>query len=142
MRGGSYQVELEFDEAVAAGQEEQTSEAHQLAETEVEKAGSKLSSSAAGVKAVEGLRNMIQRRMYDYNHPHNTKFVLTVSGEDRAGVLAMLGAQIHKHGGNVAEVKQINIADNFALMMAVSIKHEDAHYLNTQFHSMQGKLAC
>ena len=42
----------------------------------------------------------------------------------------------------LAEVKQINIADNFALMMAVSIKHEDAHYLNTQFHSMQGKLAC
>eukprot|EP01047_Picozoa_sp_COSAG01_P053059 COSAG01_NODE_5646_length_4119_cov_7.726119_4_plen_244_part_00 len=125
---GAYAAELDIEDAVAAAGEERT------IHLDEELAGAPTSN--VGTQAVADIRHILQRR-YAYDDPNNTHFVLTVTGEDRAGILSELGTVIHHHGGNVVNAKQISMADEFALMMVVSLRRENAPDLNAHFHSIQ-----
>ena len=56
------------------------------------------------------------------------KAVVTVTGKDKVGIIAMASAECAKHGANIIDISQTVMKDYFAMIMLVDIDG-----LNTDF---------
>lgn len=50
------------------------------------------------------------------------KAVVTVTGRDKVGIIAMASAECAKHGANIVDISQTVLSDYFAMIMMVSIE--------------------
>lgn len=49
------------------------------------------------------------------------KAVVTVTGKDKLGIIAMASAECSKHGANIIDISQTVLQDYFAMIMLVDI---------------------
>ncbi len=49
------------------------------------------------------------------------KAVVTVTGKDKVGIIAMASAECSKHGVNIVDISQTVLGDYFAMIMLVSL---------------------
>ena len=50
------------------------------------------------------------------------KAVVTVTGKDKVGIIAMASAECAKHGANIIDISQTVLNEYFAMIMMVSIE--------------------
>lgn len=50
------------------------------------------------------------------------KAVVTVTGRDKVGIIAMASAECAKHGANIIDISQTVLNEYFAMIMMVSIE--------------------
>ena len=49
------------------------------------------------------------------------KAVVTVTGKDKVGIIAMASAECAKHGANIIDISQTVLSEYFAMIMMVSL---------------------
>ena len=50
------------------------------------------------------------------------KAVVTVTGKDKVGIIAMASAECAKHGANIIDISQTVLGEYFAMIMMVSLE--------------------
>lgn len=50
------------------------------------------------------------------------KAVVTVTGKDKVGIIAMASAECAKHGANIIDISQTVLSEYFAMIMMVSLE--------------------
>ena len=50
------------------------------------------------------------------------KAVITVTGKDKVGIIAMASAECSKYGANIVDISQTVLGEYFAMIMLVSIE--------------------
>ena len=63
------------------------------------------------------------------------KAVVTVTGKDKLGIIAMASAECSKHGANIIDISQTVLQDYFAMIMLV-----DLSALNVSFADFAGQM--
>lgn len=68
------------------------------------------------------------------------RLVLTVIGDDRAGLVSALSAVVTDHGGNWEQSQLAELAGKFAGIVVVSVASESEGELTAALHSLDGLL--
>ncbi len=63
------------------------------------------------------------------------KAVVTVTGKDKVGIIAMTSAECAKHGANILDISQTVLDEYFAMIMLVDIDS-----INTEFSTFADAL--
>ena len=58
------------------------------------------------------------------------KAVVTVTGKDKVGIIAMASAECSKHGVNIVDISQTVMDEYFAMIMLVSFDEEKLNFSN------------
>ena len=58
------------------------------------------------------------------------KAVITVTGKDKVGIIAMASAECSKHGVNIVDISQTVLNEYFAMIMLVSFDENELNFAN------------
>jgi ACT domain-containing protein len=58
------------------------------------------------------------------------KAVITVTGKDKVGIIAMASAECSKHGVNIVDISQTVLDEYFAMIMLVSFDENKLNFSN------------
>ena len=58
------------------------------------------------------------------------KAVVTVTGKDKVGIIAMASAECSKHGVNIVDISQTVLDEYFAMIMLVSFEEAKLNFSN------------
>jgi ACT domain-containing protein len=64
------------------------------------------------------------------------KAVVTVTGKDKVGIIAMASAECSKYGANIEDISQTVLGEYFAMIMLVEIDN-----IKTEFSAFQKELS-
>ena len=77
------------------------------------------------VVEVNGLIDLVKDTDYTVSYSNNKnvgKAVVTVTGKDKVGIIAMASAECAKYGANIIDISQTVMSEYFAMIMMVSLE--------------------